>query len=327
MPLLMTKVYIPPPRPGLVPRSRLIQRLDESLRLGRKLTLISAPAGFGKTTLLVEWIQSRSEGMPALRTAWVSLDARDNDPARFLAYLCASLQTLHLPIREGLLEALRSPQPPPVESVLASLVSDLTAPAASQETDPPVVLVLDDYHLIKARAVHEVVAFLLDHLPAPPHGPHLVIASRSDPNLSLARLRGRGLLTELRVADLRFTEDEAAALLRDVAGLPVSAAEIAALEARTEGWITGLQLATIALQAAASAPGGDIPRFIQEFTGSHRFVLDYLVEEVFSQQPLNLKRFLLQTSILDRLEGSLCETVCSGAVGSQDGLQDDPHRP
>jgi LuxR family maltose regulon positive regulatory protein len=320
-PLLMTKLYIPPSRPGLVRRPRLIQRLDESLRLGRKLTLLSAPAGFGKTTLLIEWIQGRSDRLPPLRTAWVSLDERDNDPARFLAYLCASLETLHLPIREGLLGALRSPQPPPVESVLASLVSELSSPAAGQATGPPLVLVLDDYHIIRARAVHDAVAFLLDHLPAPPHAPHLIIASRSDPPLSLARLRGQGLLTELRVADLRFTEDEAAALLRDAASLPVSAEEIAALEARTEGWITGLQLATIALQAAAFAPGSDISRFIQEFTGSHRFVLDYLVEEVFSQQPAHIKRFLLQTSILDRLAGSLCDAVCFGPAGPADSQQ------
>ena len=165
----MTKLYIPRSRPGLVPRPRLIERLDESLQLGRKLTLIAAPAGFGKTTLLVEWIRGRNAGMPPLRTAWVSLDGRDNDPAHFLTYLIASLETLDLPIREGLLEVLRSPQPPPLESVLVSLVSDLTRPAGSQRTDLPIVLILDDYHLIKARAVHDAVAFLLDHLPVPPH--------------------------------------------------------------------------------------------------------------------------------------------------------------
>jgi LuxR family maltose regulon positive regulatory protein len=302
-PLLMTKLYIPPLRPNLVPRPRLIERLDESLQVGRKLTLISASAGFGKTTLLVEWVQGQSDGLLSLRTAWVSLDGLDNDPVRFLTYLIASLETLGLPIREGLLEALRSPQPPPLETVLASLVSDLTGPAGSQGTDPPIVLILDDYHLIKAQAVHDAVAFLLDHLPVPPHAPHLVIASRSDPPLSLARLRGRGMLAELRVDDLRFTEDEAAFLLRDTASLPISAEEITALEVRTEGWITGLQLAAIALRGATSAPGSEIPRFVQEFTGSHRFVLDYLVEEVFSQQPPHTKRFLLETSILDACRG------------------------
>jgi LuxR family maltose regulon positive regulatory protein len=321
-PLLTTKLYIPPLRPGLVPRPWLTGRLDESLRLGCKLSLISAPAGFGKTTLLVEWIQARRDGPEPLRTAWVALDGGDNDPARFLAYLTASLQTLDLPIREGLLEALRSPQPPPVESVLASLVNDLSRPPGGQATGAPVVVVLDDYHVIKNRAVHDAVAFLLDHLPAPPQGPHLVIASRSDPPLFLARLRGRGLLTELRVADLRFTYEEVTALFRDVAGLPVPEEGLAALEARTEGWITGLQLATIALQRALSEPGGDISRFIQAFTGSHRFVLDYLLEEVFAQQPLQIQRFLLQTSILERLTGPLCEAVCFDPADVQEGRQD-----
>jgi LuxR family maltose regulon positive regulatory protein len=321
-PLLTTKLYIPPPRPGLVPRPRLVQRLDESLRLGRKLTLVSAPAGFGKTTLLIEWIQGRGDGIQALPTAWVSLDGADNDPARFLAYLSAALEALHLPIGEGLSGALRSPQPPPVDSVLASLVGGLIRPQGGEAADPPVVLILDDYHVIKARAVHDAVSFLLDQLPAPPHGPHLVIASRSDPPLPLARLRGRGLLTELRAADLRFAGDEVAALLRDVAHLSVTADEIAALESRTEGWITGLQLAAIALRAADSTPDRDVTRLIREFTGSHRFVLDYLVEEVFARQPPNIKRFLLQTSILDRLSAPLCEAVNSPAAGAQEGAQD-----
>jgi LuxR family maltose regulon positive regulatory protein len=313
-PLLMTKLYIPPPRPGLVPRPHLTQRLDESLQSGCKLTLVSAPAGFGKTTLLVEWLHGRRDNSSDLRAAWISLDEGDNDPARFLLYLTTSLRGLGLTLEQGLLEALRSPQPPPVESVLASLVNDLA--------HSPGVLVLDDYHVIKARAVHDAVAFLLDHLPPPPRAPQLVIGSRSDPPLFLARLRGRGLLTELRVADLRFTEHEAATLLQKVAGLPVPAEGIAALEARTEGWVTGLRLAAIALQRAASVPGGDVPRFIQEFTGSHRFVLDYLVEEVFAQQPLHIKRFLLQTSILDRLSAPLCEAVCFGPDGPPGDRED-----
>jgi LuxR family maltose regulon positive regulatory protein len=320
--LLMTKLYIPPLRPGVVPRPRLVERLDESLRLGRALTLISAPAGFGKTTLLVEWIQGRSDGMPPLRAAWVSLDEGDNNPTQFMSYLITALKTLDLPIREGLLEALQSPQPPLLESVLASLISDLASLVTSQTADAPVVLVLDDYHILKARAIHDAVTFLIDHLLALPHAPHIVIASRSDPPLSLARLRGQGLLTELRVDDLRFTEDEAAALLQDMTSLSVTPEEIAALEGRTEGWITGLQLAAIALQAAASAPASDISRFIQEFTGSHRFVLDYLVEEVFAHQPPHIKRFLLQTSILDRLSAPLCGAVCFPTADTQDGLQD-----
>ncbi len=315
---LATKLYLPQARPNLLSRPRLSQRLEEGLQAGHKLSLISAPAGFGKTTLLGEWIHSRSDGTPPLRTAWVSLDEGDNDPARFLAYLIAALRTLDLPTGEGTLEALCSPQPPPIASVLAALVNALARPPASQVNDPAAVLVLDDYHIITARAVHDALAFLLDHLPAPPQAPHLVIASRSDPPLPVARLRGRGLLTELRVADLRFTPDETAALLRDVMGLPVSTQDATALEARTEGWITGLQLAAIALRAAISAPSTDterIPRFVRDFTGSHRFVLDYLMEEVFTQQPPHIQRFLLQTSILDRLTGPLCEAV----TGQQEG--------
>ena len=333
-PFLATKLHLPQVRSDLVHRLRLVQRLEDGLQTGRKLSLMSAPAGFGKTTLLAEWLEHRRDAAPGPPAAWVSLDEADNDPARFLAYLAVALRTLDLPIRAGLVEALFSSHPPPIAPVLANLVNSIARSSWIEAGGSPAILILDDYHVIKARAVHDAVAFLLEHLPEPPQGPHLVIASRSDPPLHLARLRGRGLLTELRLVDLRFTPDEAVALFRDVAGLPLSVQDVAALEARTEGWITGLQLAAIALQAAISTTGeagrrdaapaeaAGVSRFIQEFTGSHRFVLDYLVEEVLLQQPLHIQRFLLQTSILERLTGSLCDAVC--LTGAQtDGVWPD----
>ena len=288
-PILTTKLYIPPPQPRVVLRPRLIERLNEGLH--RKLTLISAPAGFGKTTLLSEWVAS-SCSRPA---AWLSLDEGDNDPTRFLAYLVAALQTIAPNIGEGVLGALQSPQPPPTESILTALLNEVTT------IPDDLVLVLDDYHVIDARAVDDALDFLLEHLPP---RMHLVIATREDPNLPLARLRARGQLTELRAADLRFTPSEAAEFLDQVMGLNLSAEEIAALETRTEGWIAGLQLAALSMRGRE-----DVPGFIKTFTGSHHFVLDYLVEEVLQQQPESVQTFLLRTSILDRLCGPLCDAV------------------
>jgi LuxR family maltose regulon positive regulatory protein len=309
--LLKTKLFVPSPRPHLLHRPRLAQRLDEALRLRHKMTLISAPAGFGKTTLLSFWIAQLSLETPRTpsqhRVAWVSLDEGDNDPARFLAYLIGALQTLEEGIGQGLPGALRSPQPPPTESLLTALVNDLAAiPIPDNVPDRRHVLILDDYHLINAQAVHDAVAFLLDHLPP---RMHLIIAGRSDPALPLARLRGRGQLTELRVADLRFTPDEAASFLNAVMGLRLQAEDIAALEERTEGWITGLQLAALSLRGQDPAR---ISTFVRNFAGSHRFVLDYLVEEVLQQQRGEIQAFLLQTSILDRLCGPLCDAVLRG---------------
>jgi LuxR family maltose regulon positive regulatory protein len=312
MPLLTTKLHIPPCRPGFVSRPRLVDRLEEGLRMGRRLALLSAPAGFGKTTLLSEWIhRARQETLPV---AWLSLDEDDNDPARFLTYLVAALQGVQPDLGEGILSALRSPQPPSLEVLLVALANEI----ASLPGTTAYLLVLDDYHVTKARPVHQALAWLLEHLPRPPLGPHLVVASRSDPPLPLARLRGQGMLTELRVDDLRFTPEEAAAFLQGVAGLPLTNAQVTALESRTEGWITGLQLAALALQPAASDPAGGedrIARAIQEFAGSHRFVLDYLVEEVLQQQPESLQRFLLETSVLERMTGPLCDAVTGGEGG------------
>jgi LuxR family maltose regulon positive regulatory protein len=300
--MLATKLYMPPPRPNVVLRPRLSERLNEALPAGRKLTLISAPAGFGKTTLVSAWLAGCERLEPKVRAAWLSLDEGENDPVRFLTYLVAALQTLAPTIGEGVLGMLRSPQPAPTEALLTTLLNDLAT------LSDPFVLVLDDYHLIEAHAVDKALAYLVEHLPPQMH---LVMATRQDPPLPLARFRAQGHLTELRAADLRFTTAEAAAFLTQVMGLPLSAGEIAALEARTEGWIAGLHLAALSLQGQQ-----DPTRFIQSFTGSHQFVLDYLVEEVLGQQPERIQTFLLRTSILERLCGSLCDAVLLDPSGS-----------
>src|SRR5579863_4106132 len=284
-PILATKLYIPRLRPNVVLRPRLIERLNEGLH--RKLTLISAPAGFGKTTLVSAWVEGIERP-----TAWLSLDEGDNNPARFLVYLVAALRTIAATIGEGVLGMLQSPQPPPTEAILTALLNDITT------ISDHFVLVLDDYHVLDAKAVDHALTFLLDHLPPQMH---LVIATREDPPLPLARLRAKDHLTEVRAADLRFTSSETAAFLNQVMGLNLSAEDITALEARTEGWIAGLQLAAISMQGQK-----DTTSFIRSFTGSHHFIMDYLVEEVLQQQPESVQHFLLRTSLLDRLCGSLC---------------------
>ncbi|HEY6072974.1 MAG TPA: hypothetical protein VIV15_06140, partial [Anaerolineales bacterium] len=292
-PILATKLYIPPSRPKVVLRPRLIERLNEGLH--RKLTLISAPAGFGKTTLVSEWVAGCERLEPKVRVAWLSLDEGDNDPARFLSYLVAALQTIAPNIGKGTLGVLQAPQPAPIDSILTALLNEITT------VPDNFVLVLDDYHVIDAKLVDNALTFLLEHLP---QQMHLVIATREDPLLPLARLRAQGQLTELRVADLRFTPSEAAGFLNQVMRLNLSAEDIAALESRTEGWIAGLQLAAISMQGHQ-----DATHFIKSFTGSHHFVMDYLVEEVLQQQPESVQTFLLRTSILDRLCGPLCDAV------------------
>ena len=292
--ILTTKLYIPPARSEVVSRPRLINRLTEGL--ARKLILISAPAGFGKTTLLGEWV-----GRNEWPVAWVSLDESDNDPTRFLTYIVAALQTIDSDMGAGALSDLQSPQPLPAESILTGLINEVA------ENAQDFILVLDDYHRIEVQTIHNALTFLLDRLPPQMH---LAIASRADPPLPLARLRGRGELTELRAADLRFTPDEAATFLYQVMGLDLSAEEVTALETRTEGWIVGLQMAALSMQGRA-----DTARFIQAFTGSHHFIIDYLVEEVLQRQPERVRSFLLQTAILDRLNGPLCDAV----TGQEDG--------
>ena len=313
--LLVTKLTMPVLRSELVPRPELVERLNKGLGIGgpakasfaRRLTLISAPAGFGKTTLLSEWLRGKREATPPQQTAWLSLDPGDNDPARFLAYFIAALQQLSPGLGEGMLSAYRSPQPPPTEALLAALINELAGLPA------PAILVLDDYHLIEAPPIHDLLGFLLDHLPP---RMHLVIATRADPPLPLARLRARGQLAEMRVSDLRFTPAEAAAFLNQATGRDLAAEELAALEARTEGWIAGLQLAALSMERQQSQGAGDISGFIRAFAGDDRYVVDYLMEEVLQGQPQEIQAFLLQTSILSRLSAPLCDTL-TGHSNSQ----------
>ncbi len=302
--ILATKLYIPRPRPRAVPRSRLIQRLNEEAP--RKLTLVSAPAGFGKTTLVSEWVQALGETFPPGAVAWLSLDEADSDPLRFLTYLVAALQTVDASIGQGALGLLQSPHPPPSEVVLAALLNDIAL--ISQE----LLLILDDYHLVEAQGVDHILTFLLSHMPP---AMHLVIATREDPQLPLARLRAQNQLTELRFADLRFTSAETAEFLNQTMGLHLSAVDVAAIERRTEGWIAGLQLAAISMRGRRDTAG-----FIESFTGSHRFILDYLLEEVLDQQTESIQTFLLRTSLLDRLTGALCDAV-TGQTGGQQTLE------
>jgi LuxR family maltose regulon positive regulatory protein len=293
-PLLETKLHVPRWRRSLVTRPRLSERLSRGAESA--LTLVSAPAGFGKTTLLAEWVAAAAAGGRSV--AWLSLDQRDNDPALFWAYLVAALNTVP-GVGAGALSVLQPPQPPN-EASLVALLNDLDA------ISDDVVLVLDDYHVIDARDVQDGMAFLLEHLPPQIH---LVIASRTDPPLPLARLRGRGELAEIRAADLRFTPGEAAAYLNEVMGLVLTAADVAALEGRTEGWIAALQLAALSMQGRE-----DTAAFINGFAGDDRYIVDFLAEEVLQRQPGHVQHFLLQTSILDRLSGPLCD-----AVTGQDG--------
>ena len=294
-PLLETKLHVPRWRRSLVARPRLSERLSRGAESA--LTLVSAPAGFGKTTLLAEWLAAAP--FDGRSVAWLSLDQRDNDPALFWTYLVAALKTAAPGVGAGALALLQPPEPPG-EAGLVTLLNDLDA------ISDDVVLVLDDYHVIGARDVQNGMAFLLEHLPP---RIHLVIASRADPALPLARLRGRGELAEIRAADLRFTPGEAAAYLNEVMGLVLTAADVAALEGRTEGWIAALQLAALSLQGRE-----DTAAFIDGFAGDDRYIVDFLAEEVLQRQPEHVQHFLLQTSILDRLSGPLCD-----AVTGQDG--------
>jgi len=294
--ILATKLYIPPARPGIVPRPHLIKRLNDGLTSGCKLTLLSASAGFGKTTLVSEW--TADCGRPV---AWLSLDEGDNDPVRFISYLTTGIQTIETGFGKNLLIALQSHQPPSTEAILTALLNEIS-------TIPNNFLfILDDYHSVDSQPVEQALDFIIEHQPSQMH---VVIATREDPSLPLARLRVRGQLTELRAADLRFTPSEAAEFLNQMMGLNLSAENIATLEARTEGWIAGLQLAAISMQGSK-----DVSGFIREFAGDHRYIVDYLVEEVLQSQPEPIRRFLLQTAILDRLSSPLCDAV----TGQEDG--------
>jgi LuxR family maltose regulon positive regulatory protein len=331
--LLATKLYTPPARPDLVPRPRLFERL--SAGLSGKLTLIAAPAGFGKTTLVSAWIASMAQktgdmrledavlapsrgalwAPQAPRVVWVSLDALDNDPIRFWSYVSAAFNTLAPGSGDATLALLQAPQPPPIEAIVTTLVNGLSAELSRERAEKSALLVLDDYHAIEAPAIHRAVATFIDHLPPQLH---LLIASRADPPLPLARLRTGRQLTELRAADLRFSVEEAATFLTDVMGLSLSEADIAALEARTEGWIAGLQLAALAMRDRS-----DLAGFIGAFTGSNRFVMHYLAEEVFARQPSHIQTFLLHTAILDRMCGPLCDAILGLIVDQRPGIDDE----
>ena len=292
--LLNTKLYIPPIRPNLVPRPRLIERLNAGLH--RKLILISAPAGFGKTTLLSEWAAGCDRPV-----AWVSLDKGDNDPTLFWIYFIAALQTVHPGVGAAVMAVLQAPgiagaaTPPPIEPLLTGLINEIA------EIPDPLVLILDDFHMITEQQVHDGAIFLLDNLPPPMH---LILSNRADPPWPLARLRARREMTELRAEDLRFTSQEAATFLKDVMKLDLSPEDVAVLEERTEGWIAGLQMAALSMRGRE-----DVSGFIKAFSGSHRFILDYLVEEVLDRQSPAIQEFLLKTSILEQMTASLCDAV------------------
>lgn len=292
--LLSTKFSIPPLRSGLVSRPRLFDRLDTGLlqdgKFERKLTLVSAPAGYGKTTLAIDGL--KRIGLPI---TWLSLDEADNDPRRFITYLIAALQQVDESIGQAAVAMLHSPQPPPEELMLTALVNEIAAVPQS------IIFVLDDYHVIHIPLIHGQLAFLLEHQP---NNLHLVLISREDPLLPISRLRARGQVLEIRQDDLRFTETETAEFLKNIMGLILSPEDISALERRTEGWIAGLQLAALSMQGR-----DDLKGFIQAFTGSSRFILDYLIEEVFERQSPDVKDFLLKTSIMERLSGPLCDAV------------------
>ena len=291
--LLATKLHVPRPQPGFVPRPRLVEALGEGLARGR--VLVCAPAGFGKTALLADW--ARGDGRPV---AWLGLDAGDSDPARFWRYAVAALDQA----RPGLAGRVGPPPPRSSDGLVTALINELAADPGPDE----VLLVLDDYHLVDSGPVHESLAFLLENLPP---GLRVVVSSRADPPLPLARLRARGQLAELRAADLRFTSEEAAALLGQAAGPGLPGTAVTALVARTEGWAAGLQLAALSLQGHTDAAG-----FVAAFSGSHRFVLDYLADEILDSQPGPVRAFLLETSVLERLSGELCDAV-TGRAGSQ----------
>ncbi len=318
--LLSTKLAIPTLRTTLVSRPRLAERIDTAIAQQQKLILIAAPAGFGKTTMIAEWLAARSSELRVLsselgqaqatqnsrlltqnwRAAWLALDDTDNHLGQFLAYLIAAFETMYPKLGADAWALLRAQAAQPsTHAILASLVNARAAPADQ------IVLVLDDYHTITLQAIHEAITFLLDRMPAQMQ---IVIVTRADPPLPLARLRARGQLTELRAADLRFTGGEAAYLFGHIHGITLAPDALAALETRTEGWATGLQLAALSLRQRDLA---DLPTFLADFTGSHTYVFDYLADEVFQQQPDHVRSFLMQTAILGRLCGPLCAAVTS----------------
>ena len=299
--LLTTKLTVPTLRPNLVPRPRLVQRLEEGRRWGRRLTLVSAPAGYGKTTLVVEWIHGWDDAAGRPQVAWLALDRGDNDTARFFAYLVAALQTVEPGLGRVVTGLLQAPRLPAIDVLVTELINDVAASPAS------CLLVLDDYHAIHQVAIHQAVGLLLERQPS---NLHLAITTRQDPPLPVSRLRGRDMMTEIREQDLCFTLEEAAAFVHQTMDLDLTPDNIAVLAGRTEGWVTGLQMASIALRSQLPDPAPErAARFIASFSGRHHFVLDYLADEVFKSRPAAVQDFLLQTSVLDQLSAPLCEAV------------------
>ena len=310
--LLQTKLYMPRLRPSLVSRPHLIEKLNQGLQQSRKLTLVSAPAGFGKTTLVTAWgtgiMEPNAIPSSAIRNpqlCWLSLDEGDNDLTRFLTYFVAALQTIDSSIGQRTKVTLQTPGEVNVEAVLTTLLNEIAI------IPDNVVFILDDYHVIESQpvdapaSVDSALMFLLDHLP---EQMHMVVTSRIDPPWPLSRLRARGQMMEIRAEDLRFSSAEAVAFFDQVMDLELSIEEVASLETRTEGWIAGLQLAALSMQGRE-----DVHGFIKAFAGDNRYIVDYLVEEVLHRQPDHVRSFLLQTSILDRLSGPLCAAVISGS--------------
>ncbi len=304
-PRLLTKLVAPPMRPQLIVRERLLKMLDEGLRQHHSLTLVSAPAGFGKTTLVDAWLQASRE-IGARPYAWFTLDTSDNDPAQFFQYLVAAFTPIDAGIGVTTGQLLQLPKLPAIANLLTPLINDIAARC-------PLALVLDDYHTITAAPIHDAVRFLLDHMP---QGLHVVILTREELPFSLARLRVRNQVTEVHERDLRFNAGEAAAFLNDTMRLDLTPDDVEQLMTRTEGWIAALQLAALAILESPE----DAHRFVAEFTGDNRYVMDYLLSEVLEQQTPEVRSFLRQTSILDRLTAPLCDAV-TGATGSRELLE------
>jgi LuxR family transcriptional regulator, maltose regulon positive regulatory protein len=299
MSVLGTKLHLPSPRRRLVQRVRLTDQVRVDGGEGPRLVLVAAPAGFGKTTFLAQWLAAERLQR---RVGWLALDPGDADLRLFLTHLVAAIQTAEPEAGVDALALLEAGGTTPTEAVLVSLINDLDVLAG------PMVVALDDYHVIDGAAVHQAVTFLLENLPPQVT---LAMATRADPPLPLSRLRARGELVEVRAADLRFTTDEAEVFLNEVMGLQLEPALVAALEARTEGWAAGLQLAGLSARTHAGAAdgSGDVAGFVEAFSGSHRFILDYLVEEVLDRQPDEVRAYLLDTSVLDQLTGGLCDAL------------------
>lgn len=302
VPLLQTKLHMPLNRGSQILRSDLISQLDTGIQEGRPCAFVIAPAGSGKTTLISQWIHERN-----ISAAWVSLDKEDNDPVRFWTYVCAAMQSIEINLAQKAFQLLQSPQPPSDEVFLNTLLNEVTA------CQTQFSLVLDDYHLIETSSVHRALAYFIDYMPS---HIQLIISSRIDPPLPLPRLRARGEVVEIRVADLAFSDVETAVFLADIMKLDLPSEAITALVKRTEGWAAGLQLAALALRGRADHQG-----FFQEFTGGHRYILGYFIDEVFGRQSENIQHFLLKTAILQRLNGELCDAV-TGESGSQEILED-----